>query len=95
MDSENPTQPFTSIIYHAAEEAMPRTSTTPKGLHKPLFDEDCKKAIGTRKSALRQFDLRPTHENHEQFKIARAKAPKTIKQSKRASRRRYVSRLNY
>ena len=41
-----------------------------------------------------QFNLRPTQENLSKFKIARAKARRTIKQSKRASWRQYVSRLN-
>ena len=43
---------------------------------------------------LRQFNLRATQENLSKFKIARAKARRTIKQSKRASWRQYVSRLN-
>ena len=73
LDCDNPTQRFTSLIYQAGEEAIPQTSTTPKRPHKPWFDEDCKIAIGTRKSAPRQFDPRPTHENHVKFEIARAK----------------------
>ena len=39
-------------------------------------------------------NLRPTQENLSKFKIARAKARQTIKQSKRASWRQYVSGLN-
>ena len=46
------------------------------------------------KSVLRQFNLRPTQENLSKCKFARAKARRTIKQSKRASWRQYVSRLN-
>ena len=62
--------------------------------NKPWFNDDCKNAIAERKSILRQFNLRPTQENLSKFKIARAKARRTIKQSKRASWRQYVSRLN-
>ena len=76
LDCDDPTQLFTSLIHQAAEEAIPQTSTTPKRPHKPCFDEDCKNAIRTRISALRQFDQRPTQENHVKFKIARAKARK-------------------
>ena len=47
-----------------------------------------------RKSVLRQFNLRPTQENLSKFRIARAKARRTIKQNKRASWRQYVSILN-
>ena len=91
---ENPGELFTSLLYSAAENSIPRTSTDPKHPNKPWFNNDCKKAIGERKSVLRQFNLRPTQENLSKFKIARAKARRTIKQSKRASWRQYVSRLN-
>ena len=92
---ENPTELFTSLLYSAAEKSIPRTSTDPKHPNKPWFNDDCKKAIEERKSVLRQFNLRPTQENLSQFKIARAKARRTIKQSKRAAWRQYVSRLNF
>ena len=91
---ENPAELFTSLLYSAAENSIPRTSTDPKHPNKPWFNNDCKKAIGERKSVLRQFNLRPTQENLLKFKIARAKARRTIKQSKRASWRQYVSGLN-
>ena len=93
-DSDDPTEILTSLIYNAAKEAIPRTSTNPKHPSKPWYDDNCKEAIGDRKAALRAFNLRPTSENHVWFKIARAKARRTIKQSKRKSWRQYVSRLN-
>ena len=93
-NSENPAKLFTSLLYSAAEKSIPRTSTNPKHPNKPWFNDDCKKVIAERESVLRQFNLRPTQENLSKFKIARAKARQTIKQSKRASWRQYVSRLN-
>ena len=90
-DCENPAELFTSLLYSAAEKSVPRTSTNPKHPNKPWYNDDCKKAIEERKSILRQFNLRPTQEN---FKIARAKARRTIKQSKRASWRQYGSGSN-
>ena len=93
-DCETPAELFTSLLYSAAEKSIPRTSTNPKHPNKPWFNNDCKKAIAERKSVLRQFNLRPTQDNLSKFKIARAKARRTIKQSKRASWRQYVSRLN-
>ena len=93
-ECENPAKLFTSLLYSAAEKSIPRTSTNPKHPNKPWFNDDCKKAIQERKSVLRQFNLRPNQENLLKFKIARAKARRTIKQSKRASWRQYVSRLN-
>ena len=91
---KNPAELFTSLLYSAAEKWIPRTSTNPKHPNKPWFNDDCKKAIAERKSVLRQFNLRPTQDNLSKFKIARTKARRTIKQSKRASWRQYVSRLN-
>ena len=89
-DCENPAE----LLYSAAEKTIPRTSTNPKHRNKPWFNDDCKKAIAERKSVLRQFNLRPTQENLSKFKIARAKARRTIEQSKRASWRQYISGLN-
>ena len=51
-------------------------------------------ANAERKSFLGQFNPRPPQENISKFKIARAKARRTVKQSKYASWRQYVSRLN-
>ena len=93
-ECENPAELFTALLYSAAEKSIPRTSTNPKHPNKPWFNDECKQAIEERKSVLRQFNLRPTQENLSKFKIARAKARRTIKQSKRASWRQYVSRLN-
>ena len=93
-DCEDPAELFTSLLYSAAENSIPRTSTDPKHPNKPWFNDDFKNAIEERKFILRQFNLRPTQENLSQFKIARAKARRTIKQSKRMSWRQYVSRLN-
>ena len=93
-DCENPAQLFTSLLYSAAEKSIPRTSTNPKQPNKPWFNDDCKKAMAERKSVLRQFNLRPTQDNLSKFKIARAKARRTIKRNKRASSRQYVSILN-
>ena len=84
-DSENPAELFTSLLYSAAGKSIPRTSTNPKHPNKPWFNDDCKKAIAERKSVLREFNLRPTHDNLAKFIIARAKARRTIKQSKRTS----------
>ena len=62
-----------------AEETVPKTSTKSKKAKKPLFTDDCKTAIENRKGALRQFNNRPTHDNLNNYRIFRAKAPRTIK----------------
>ena len=50
--------------------------------------------IQKRKQALRQFNARPLHQNLENFRVFRAKARRTIRESKRRSWKQYVSRLN-
>ena len=85
---------FLLLVYSVAEKSIPRTSASPRHSSKRWFNEDCKKAIAERKRIFRNFSLRPTQENLSKFKIARAKARRTIKQSKRRSWRQFVSRLN-
>ena len=53
----------TSLLYSAAENLIPRTSTSPKHPNKPWFNDDCKKAIAE------QFNLRPTQENIKRLKL--------------------------
>ena len=43
---------------------------------------------------MRQFNTRPLHQNLENFRVFRAKARRTIRESKRKSWKQYVSRLN-
>ena len=43
---------------------------------------------------MRQFNDRPLHQNLENFRVFRAKARRTIRESKRKSWKQYVSRLN-
>ena len=93
-DCENPAELFASLLHSAAEKSIPRTSTYPKYPNKPWLNDDCKMAIAERRYAPRQFNPRPTQENLSKFKIARAKARRTIKQCKHAFWRQYVSRLN-
>ena len=50
--------------------------------------------VQKRKQALRQFNARPLHQNLENFRVFRAKASRTIRESKRKSWKQYVSRLN-
>ena len=59
-----------------------------------LFNDECKTAINKRKSALRKFNKNPSRENHMHSKLARAKARRTIKDTKRTSWRQYVNKLN-
>ena len=91
---DDPIKPFTSLLLDAAKASVPQTSTNPKRPDKPWYNDECKQAVKDRKDALKRFNLRPTPENHNQYRIFRAKARRTIKESKRKSWRQYVSRLN-
>jgi ribonuclease HI len=94
LDQDDPTELFTDLLYDIASKCIPKTSSTPKRAHKPWFDEKCKEAVKERKSALNTFKTKPTSENLNKFRIARARARRTMKQSKKTSWKQYVSKLN-
>ena len=92
--ADDPIESFASILINIAEETVPKTATKSKKAKKPWFTEDCKTAIKQRKGALQQFNNRPTHDNLNNYRIFRAKARRTIKESKKKSWKQYVSKLN-
>ena len=92
--ADDPIKSFASIRINIAEETVPKTATKSKKAKKPWCTEDCKTAIKQRKGALRQFNNRPTHDNLNNYRIFRAKARRTIKESKTKSWKQYVSKLN-
>ena len=81
-DCDDPTKFFSSLLIDAAKQSVPQTSTNPKRPDKPWYNDDCKQSVKDRKQALRKFNLRPTKENHNLFRISRAKARLTIGESK-------------
>ena len=84
---------FTKTLLSIAEECVPKTSTSTK-YNRPWFNDDCKDSLRLRRAALRKFKLHPTQENLDNFKVYRAKARHTIKDSKRKSWRSFVSKIN-
>ena len=91
---DDPIESFASFLINIAEETVPKTATKSKKAKKPWFTDDCKTAIKQRKGALRQFNNRPTHDNLNNYRIFRAKARRTIKESKKKSWKQYVSKFN-
>ena len=75
-----------------AEESIPKTSSNKKH-YKSWFNDDCKTAIRSRKAALCKFNLQPSAENLNNFKIHRAKTRRIIKTSKKTSWSNYVNKL--
>ena len=84
---------FTETLLSIAESHIPKTSPKPRK-NKPWFNEDCKLAIKNKNKALRKFISHPSNENLKNFKIARAKSRRTIRESKRNSFKNYASKIN-
>ena len=82
---------FSKTLIYIAEESIPRTSN--KKHNKLWFNDDCKTAIRSRKATLRKFNLQPSAENLNNFKIHRTKTRRVIKSSKKTSWRNYVNKL--
>ena len=93
LQADDPIDRFTTTLHQLAIKTIPRTSIKSKKKKKPWFNDDCKTSIQKRKQAL-QFNARPLHQNLENFRVFRAKARRTIRESKRKSWKQYVSRLN-
>ena len=52
---DDPIALFTAKLHNIADKSIPKTSTVPKKLDKPWFDEGCRKAIDKRKKSLQKF----------------------------------------
>ena len=85
---------YTSILKDNAEEIIPKTSTVPKRFYKPWFSDLCRNAIKEISSAPERFKREPTEDFLNAYSIARAKAPRDIRHSKKTSWRNYVSKMN-
>ena len=57
-----------------SETAIPKTSTSPKKIKKPWYNDNCDEAIKNRKKALKQFNLSPTHTNLDNYRKMKIKA---------------------
>ena len=84
---------FHTHLLHIAEKHIPKTSNKPRR-RKVWFSEECQKSIHLRKQAFRKFLNTKSIEDFIAFKKARAQARRTIKDAKRNSFRKYVSKIN-
>ena len=94
QDKDDLVPSLTASIIEAANEAIPKSSTKSRHVNKPWFTDDCKRAVRQRKKALDKFTHQPTHANLVDYRAARAKARRVVKESKRSSWKQYVSKLN-
>ena len=90
---EEPIVVFTDMLCNIAKETIPRSVTKPKKRCNPWFNKDCKDALKERQRALHKFEKNINAENLSNFRIARAKARRICRASKRESFHKYVSRI--
>ena len=93
-DADDPMSLFTSILKDIAEETIPKTSAVPKRFNKPWFSDICKDAIKERNRALERFKREPTEGNLNAYRVARDRARRDVRLSKKTSWRNYISKLN-
>ena len=94
QDKINNAEAFTETLVLIAKECVPK-SATPNKKNKPWYNKDCKEAINKRKSALRKFKKEPTTTNLINYKFYRAKARKTLKETKRECWKDYIEKINF
>ena len=85
---------FTNTLISIANNSIPKTSTKNTKFNKPWINDDCKRAINERKSALHNLRRHPTITNLETLRIKRAQARRTIRTAKKSSWQSFVSRIN-
>ena len=84
----------TKILFNISKLTIPISTGIGRKVCKSWFNDNCKQSIRDRKKALRIFKQHPTQDNLSSFRVARAKARRNVRQSKKESWQKYVSRLN-
>ena len=93
MDEE-PIIVFTNSLCRIAKQSIPMSTSKQKKRCKPWFNKECRDAMAARRSALNNYKVHSTDANLNVFKIARAKARRICRASKRERWHSYVSKLN-
>ena len=91
---DDPVAVFSDILRDIALDCIPHTSTVPRRLCRPWFNDDCRDAIRQRKKAHRIFQRFPTPDNLRALKRSRAFARRTIRSARRQSWKEYVGKLS-
>jgi len=81
-------------ILDAAMKSIPKTSTDSVKHRVPWWTPDCRRVLCERNRAYRLFKNNINNENFCNYKLARARARRTIRQAKRDSWRSFVSTIN-
>ena len=85
---------FEETIIAAARETIPTSSTRPRRIPIPWWNDECKRDISAREKALEKFKNEPTLENRITYAKLKAIARRTVRKAKRDSWREYVNKLN-
>ena len=85
---------FEEMLINAAEQTIPTTSTKPRHIPVPWWNDECKRDIKAREKALEKFKKKPTRENEIKYKKLKAVARRTVRKAKRESWQDYVNTLN-
>lgn len=92
--SEDPIDTFIRSMLDVADSTIPKTCAKPKRIHKPWFTDECQRAIINRKRTLARFKVHATTSSLDAVRQSRAQARRTLRQAKKDSWRKYVSKLN-
>jgi hypothetical protein len=68
-DEENKVDIFSLSLEFLAKSTIPKTSTTPKKLNKPWWNDKCQNAVSDRNKALRLFKKRKKLNKFKPFQI--------------------------
>jgi ribonuclease HI len=86
---------FTIELLKIAEICIPKSSTDPKKPYYPWFNKECFETIKERRKAYNIFKKFPTQSNFINYKQKYAKARRIIRQAKKESWKKYVSKLSH
>ena len=84
---------FTSILKDNGKEIIPKPSVVPKRFNKPWFTYTCIDVIKERNRAFERFEREPIEGNLNAYRIARVKACRNIRHSKKIYWRNRKHRL--
>lgn len=85
---------FTDAVVASASENIPKTSSVLKKFRPPWWNSEIKEAIQARRKALRRYNQNMNEESEKSYKIAKAKARRLIRQSRKDSWRQFVPTIS-
>lgn len=94
MDINSQNRYIVGEILTAASKSIPKNSIQITRKQTVWWNNECKKQIQTKNKLLTKFKRHPSEENLKNFKIARAKCKRTIREAKKQSWVEFTSTIN-